>query len=97
MGSDESTKILSQLDSLFNIINQNTKIVKALINLILYKELIIFVKSICKVIDITPYLAKKLLKTLISENLIIQIDESKKEKKYILTGIMKIILELKVV
>ena len=68
-----------------------------MINLILYKELIIFVKSICKVIDITPYLAKKLLKTLISENLIIQIDESKKEKKYILTGIMKIILELKVV
>ena len=47
--------------------------------------------------DINPYLAKKLLKTLISENLIIQIDESKKEKKYILTGIMKIILELKVV
>ena len=54
MDSDESTKIHSQLDSLFNIINQNTKIVKALINVILYKELIIFVKSICKVIDITP-------------------------------------------
>ena len=97
MGSDESTGVLSQLDSLFNIMNQNTKIVKALINLILYKELIMFVKSICKVSDITPYLAKRFLKTLISENLIIQIDESKKEKKYILTGIMKIILELKVV
>ena len=65
-----------------------------MINLILYKELIIFVKSICKVMDINPYLAKKLLKTLISENLIIQIDESKKEKTYILTGIMKIIKDL---
>lgn len=94
MGSDESTKILSQLDSLFNIINQNTKIVKALINLILYKELIIFVKSICKVMDINPYLAKKLLKTLISENLITELDGNKKEKTYILTGIMKIIKDL---
>ena len=80
MGSDGSTKIISQLDSLFNIISQNTKIIKALISLILYKELNIFVKSVCKVIDITPYLAKKLLKTLISENLIIQIDESKKKR-----------------
>ncbi len=65
-----------------------------MINLILYKELIIFVKSICKVMDINPYLAKKLLKTLISENLITEPDGNKKEKTYILTGIMKIIKDL---
>lgn len=65
-----------------------------MINLILYKELIIFVKSICKVMDINPYLAKKLLKTLISENLITELDGNKKEKTYILTGIMKIIKDL---
>lgn len=44
--------------------------------------------------DINPYLAKKLLKTLISENLITEPDGNKKEKTYILTGIMKIIKDL---
>lgn len=92
--SDESTKILSKLDLLFNGINQNTKIDKALINAILYKELIISIKSICKAMDITPYLAKKLLNTLISENLITELDGNKKERVYILTGIMKIIEDL---
>ena len=65
-----------------------------MINLILYKELIIFVKSICKVMDINPYLAKKLLKTLISENLITEPDGNNIEKAYILAGILKIIKDL---
>lgn len=94
MASDKSTEILSKLDSLFNNINQNTKIDKALINDILYKELIISVKSTCKSMGITPYKAKKLLNTLISEKLITEVDVNKKGKTYILTGIMKIIHDL---
>lgn len=90
---DESTKILDELNTLFININQNPKIEKSLVDL-LYKELIISVKLICKNMNVTPYLAKKLLNTLISENLIVQLDGSKKEKFYILTGIAEIINRL---
>lgn len=43
---------------------------------------------------ITPYKAKKLLNTLISEKLITELDVNKKGKTYILTRIMKIIHDL---
>ena len=92
--SDASSKILLDLQLLFESIDNDNKINKELLNVFLHQELIISNKAICEKLNISSYMAKKHINELIKEKLITELGENKKTKTYILSGVMKIIKSL---